>query len=255
MLQALVLDEVDILVGGMHAFDDDLQSILRSEARNLRLVLASATLPATVYSRLRQLCPDLVAATGPNLHHIAAGATRRGVVCLLVRGAAARCRSTDPRALQGLALGTFRPGAERTASALPAGITEQLVDCSGGSDMTHEGGTRRKLSALATVLQRLPCPRTIVFCNKIETCRTVRAPLCGALFPPAACLRAPCPAAIGLNVIEFGICRSKTFFLARTDRARASRRFRTTLPSPITSATTTCEPSSLRLSGRTSGKC
>lgn len=50
-------------------------------------------------------------------------------------------------------------------------MTEQLVDCSGGTDFTLEGGTRRKLDAMWKVLQQHEVPRTIVFCNKIETCR------------------------------------------------------------------------------------
>lgn len=56
---------------------------------------------------------------------------------------------------------------------LCAGVTEQLVDCSGGDDFTPEGGTTRKLAALAAVLQQNPVPRTMIFCNKIEVCRTV----------------------------------------------------------------------------------
>jgi hypothetical protein len=51
------------------------------------------------------------------------------------------------------------------------GVTEQLVDCSGGTDFTLEGGTRRKIDAMWTLLKQNAVPRTIVFCNKIETCR------------------------------------------------------------------------------------
>lgn len=58
-------------------------------------------------------------------------------------------------------------------STMNAGVTEQLVDCSGGEEITLEAGQKRKLDALADLLLSLPVPRTIVFCNKIETCRAV----------------------------------------------------------------------------------
>jgi len=51
-----------------------------------------------------------------------------------------------------------------------AGITEQLVDCSGGSEVSEESGVQRKAAALFAVLQEQRAPRAIVFCNKIETC-------------------------------------------------------------------------------------
>eukprot|EP00892_Ulva_mutabilis_P011261 jgi/Ulvmu1/8507/UM044_0041.1 len=53
------------------------------------------------------------------------------------------------------------------------GVTEQLVDCSGGGDVTLAGGTRRKLAALWALLQAHAVPHTIVFCNKIDACRAV----------------------------------------------------------------------------------
>lgn len=61
------------------------------------------------------------------------------------------------------------PGLHRTAP----GITEQLVDCSGGDEVTEESGFQRKADALFAVLQEQRAPRTIVFCNKIESCRKV----------------------------------------------------------------------------------
>lgn len=61
------------------------------------------------------------------------------------------------------------PNLHRTA----IGVTEQLVDCSGGTDITFEGGVKRKLTALRGVMQQNPVPRTIIFCNKIDTCRDV----------------------------------------------------------------------------------
>ena len=53
------------------------------------------------------------------------------------------------------------------------GVTEQLVDCSGGDEITLVAGQKRKLDALAELLGRHTVPRTIVFCNKIDTCRAV----------------------------------------------------------------------------------
>jgi flavorubredoxin len=73
-LQAVVLDEVDVLLGGVHAFEEEMMPIVERVTDSMQLVLASATLPEPVYERLRELFPDLRAATGPNLHHIASGA-------------------------------------------------------------------------------------------------------------------------------------------------------------------------------------
>jgi ATP-dependent RNA helicase DDX18/HAS1 len=61
------------------------------------------------------------------------------------------------------------PGLHRTAP----GVTEQIVDCSGGDEITEESGMRRKAAALFASLQERRALRTIVFCNKIETCRKV----------------------------------------------------------------------------------
>ena len=61
------------------------------------------------------------------------------------------------------------PGLHRTAP----GVTEQIVDCSGGDEITEESGVRRKSAALFAAIQELRASRTIVFCNKIETCRKV----------------------------------------------------------------------------------
>jgi ATP-dependent RNA helicase DDX18/HAS1 len=61
------------------------------------------------------------------------------------------------------------PGLHRTAP----GVTEQIVDCSGGDEITEESGMRRKAAALFAALQERRALRTIVFCNKIETCRKV----------------------------------------------------------------------------------
>ncbi|KAF6257544.1 P-loop containing nucleoside triphosphate hydrolase protein [Scenedesmus sp. NREL 46B-D3] len=63
----------------------------------------------------------------------------------------------------------FGPGLHRTAT----GCIEELVDCSGGDEISLESGTQRKLEAMVDALDRVRSLRTLVFCNKIETCRVV----------------------------------------------------------------------------------
>ncbi len=48
------------------------------------------------------------------------------------------------------------------------------MDCSGGDEVNEETGFQRKAAALYAVLQEQRAPRTIVFCNKIETCEGAR---------------------------------------------------------------------------------
>lgn len=61
------------------------------------------------------------------------------------------------------------PGLHRTAP----GCMEQIIDCSGGDEISEESGIQRKCAALLGSLQEQRRQRTIVFCNKIETCRKV----------------------------------------------------------------------------------
>ncbi|XP_050216875.1 DEAD-box ATP-dependent RNA helicase 50 [Mercurialis annua] len=63
------------------------------------------------------------------------------------------------------------PGMHRTSSRLE----EVLVDCSGqhGEDRTPETAFNNKRTALLQVIEQRPVLKTIVFCNKIETCRKV----------------------------------------------------------------------------------
>jgi superfamily II DNA/RNA helicase len=44
---------------------------------------------------------------------------------------------------------------------------------SGGDDFTPAGAAARKLDAVHALLQKHDVPRTIIFCNKLETCRAV----------------------------------------------------------------------------------
>lgn len=63
------------------------------------------------------------------------------------------------------------PGMHRTSS----GLEEVLVDCSGKeeSEKTPETAFANKKSALLRLAEQSPVSRTIVFCNRIETCRKV----------------------------------------------------------------------------------
>lgn len=66
-------------------------------------------------------------------------------------------------------VGALGPGLHRTSP----GLTETVVDCSGGDEVSEETGFLRKTAGLMSVLQEHKASRTIVFCNKIETCRKV----------------------------------------------------------------------------------
>ncbi|KAM7268644.1 hypothetical protein ACFE04_010810 [Oxalis oulophora] len=63
------------------------------------------------------------------------------------------------------------PGVHRVSP----GLEEVLVDCSGheGSEKTPETAFTNKKSSLLQLVEKMPVPKTIVFCNKIETCRRV----------------------------------------------------------------------------------
>ncbi|GAB4858996.1 hypothetical protein Ancab_010467 [Ancistrocladus abbreviatus] len=63
------------------------------------------------------------------------------------------------------------PGIHRTSS----GLEEILVDCSGddGMEKTPETAFLNKKSAILKLVEECPVSKTIVFCNKIETCRKV----------------------------------------------------------------------------------
>jgi ATP-dependent RNA helicase DDX18/HAS1 len=63
------------------------------------------------------------------------------------------------------------PSLHRTA----VGLQEILVDCSGaeGEEKTPEAAFVSKRTALLQLVDERPVSKTIVFCNKIETCRKV----------------------------------------------------------------------------------
>lgn len=53
------------------------------------------------------------------------------------------------------------------------GVSEQLVDCSGGEIINEETGQKRKAQAALSLIKSNNFRRTVIFCNKIETCRMV----------------------------------------------------------------------------------
>lgn len=67
------------------------------------------------------------------------------------------------------------------------------MDCSGGDEVSEETGFQRKVAALYAVLQEQRAPRTIIFCNKIETCEAALrgAELCARW--PILCTDVPLP--------------------------------------------------------------
>ncbi|XP_064999702.1 DEAD-box ATP-dependent RNA helicase 50-like [Musa acuminata AAA Group] len=114
------------------------------------------------------------------------------------------------------------PGMHRTSS----GLEEVLVDCSGadGEEKNPDTAFQNKKSALLQLLE-LPVPKTIVFCNKIETCRMVENVLNRYDRKGSQIQVLPFHAAIAQeirlsNMREFLNSRSKdSKFLICTDRA------------------------------------
>lgn len=114
------------------------------------------------------------------------------------------------------------PGMHRTSS----GLEEVLVDCSGadGEEKNPDTAFQNKKSALLQLLE-LPVPKTIVFCNKIETCRMVENVLNRFDRKGSQIQVLPFHAAIAQeirlsNMREFLNSRSKdSKFLICTDRA------------------------------------
>ena len=67
------------------------------------------------------------------------------------------------------------PGLHRPA----AGLMERLIDCSGGDVVDDQSGFFRKYKALVQLLEAErakgagAAARTLLFCNKIDTCRRI----------------------------------------------------------------------------------
>lgn len=58
------------------------------------------------------------------------------------------------------------------------GTAERVIDCSGGEDINEDTGFLRKADRLVQLMREQPFSRTIIFCNKIETCRKVGRQQC-----------------------------------------------------------------------------
>ncbi|KAI3810689.1 hypothetical protein L1987_20311 [Smallanthus sonchifolius] len=111
------------------------------------------------------------------------------------------------------------PGMHRTSS----GLEEILVDCSGedGMEKTPDTAFLNKKSALLKLVEEGPVTKTIIFCNKIETCRKVENALTRSnrkVLPFHAALAQDLRVA---NMEEFCQTRLKdgSLFLVCTDRA------------------------------------
>ncbi|KAI6685109.1 hypothetical protein NL676_031022 [Syzygium grande] len=116
------------------------------------------------------------------------------------------------------------PGIHRTSPHLE----EFLIDCSGeeDSEKTSDTAFLNKKSALIQLAEESPVTKTIVFCNKIETCRKVENALKRVDRKGAHTRVLPFHAAVSqesrqANMKEFAASPSKDFslFLVCTDRA------------------------------------
>ncbi|OWM63227.1 hypothetical protein CDL15_Pgr010627 [Punica granatum] len=116
------------------------------------------------------------------------------------------------------------PGMHRTSP----GLEEVLVDCSGedGAEKTSESAFENKKSALIQIVEETTVPKTIIFCNRIETCRKVENALKRLDRKGARVRVLPFHAAVAqetrlANMKEFTTSqpRDGSLFLVCTDRA------------------------------------
>ncbi|CAI9787598.1 unnamed protein product [Fraxinus pennsylvanica] len=116
------------------------------------------------------------------------------------------------------------PGMHRTST----GLEEILIDCSGddNSEKTPDTAFLNKKNALLRLVEESPVTKTIVFCNKIETCRKVenalkrfdRKGICTRVLPFHSALEQESRLT---NIKEFHSFPAKniSMFLVCTDRA------------------------------------
>ncbi len=137
--------------GATADFVQQVAPIQAATGPSTRFLFVTATLPEQIWLDLQLQFPGIQLAAGPRLH-----------------------RYTHPHTLT------------RTPSHIPShsithsithrhapGLEAELIDCSGGDEISEESGFQRKAAALYAVMQEKRAARTIVFCNKIETCRKV----------------------------------------------------------------------------------
>jgi len=158
-LRTVVLDEADVLLGeeaseagapdgagagaGPSAFADQVAPLRELAPPDAAFVLVTATLPEPTWERVAREFPGIAPVLGPGLHR-----TAPGVEQVLVD-----CSSPDARAGDA-------PGARGKE---------------GEDDEPRNAETAylRKADALLKVLAAHPAAHTVVFCNRVETCRRV----------------------------------------------------------------------------------
>ena len=125
-VEAVVMDECDVLLGDSFEFAEQVAPIRNALRQDAQFVLVTATIPDDVLRQLKKFFEsDIRVVQGPGLH---------------------------------------RPS---------AGMLERLIDCSGGEIFDEESGFYRKFKALLQLLEVDRAQRTLLFCNKIETCRKI----------------------------------------------------------------------------------
>jgi len=125
-VDAVVLDECDVLLGENFEFAEQVAPIRNATKPGTQFVLVTATIPDDVLRQLKDFF------------------------------------ESDIRVVQG-------PGLHRPA----AGMIERLIDCSGGDVFDDQSGFYRKFKALIDLLDVDKADRTLLFCNKIDTCRKI----------------------------------------------------------------------------------
>ncbi|GAU33656.1 hypothetical protein TSUD_310640 [Trifolium subterraneum] len=153
-LTCAVLDEVDILFGD-EDFEKALQCLISSSPVDTQYLFVTATLPKNVYSKLVEVFPDCEMVMGPSMHRISS-------------------RLEEVRfGLTPFTLNLYTLVSVSLCMAVALQLI--IIDCSGedGQEKTIDTAFLNKKAALLKLAEKNRVPRTIVFCNKIETCRKV----------------------------------------------------------------------------------
>lgn len=162
-LQALVLDEVDVLLMDDETFGPQLRTIgVATPVEQTQFVFVTATLPDSIVKRVEMEFPDVVQVKGPGLHRIA-----------------------------------------------PT-LTEHLVDVSVPSQYNRDAQFCFDVKAkqLLNALRQTRCQRTLIFCNTVESCRSVenllnRRDRKGQIYNVLPYHNAMTPEARNANLIKF----------------------------------------------------
>jgi ATP-dependent RNA helicase DDX18/HAS1 len=153
-LRTVVLDEADVLLGeeasssgldgaGPSAFSDQVTPLRELAPPDAAFVLVTATLPEPTWERVAREFPGIAPVLGPGLHR-----TAPGVEQVLID-----CSSPDEK-----------KGGEASSSG-KEGEEEEPRNA--------ETAYLRKADALLKVLSAHPASHTVVFCNRVETCRRI----------------------------------------------------------------------------------